>query len=435
MLDVALEKFPVRVKTYTFGCKVNLADTVRMEQSLVQTGQCQLIRNGDRPDVVLVNTCTVTASTDRQVRQLLRRVHREHPAAKIVVTGCYAEAAPEKLKEFGGVTNLLRITEQASLPAHLGFSLPTYPGEAILEEFSGRTRAFLKMQDGCNSYCSFCILPYVRGRSRSIPLAQLCAQVRQFERKGYREIVITGTHLGAYGRDLSPRTRLPEAIEAISKAAPAVALRVSSLEPTTLTPDFIRLVATRANLRPHFHIPLQSGSDPILRRMNRKYSVDLFARRIRALAGARETISIGTDIIVGFPGETEENFERTIRSMEELPFTYLHVFPYSPRPKTRAMSYEDDVPPAVKKERVRRLRALSRQKQRRFSSLFLGTTQSVLVERKRDRLGRLCGYTPHYVPVRLHGADRLMGHEIEVSLLQLEGDVVRGEISVMREVA
>jgi len=416
-------KPPKNILTYTFGCKVNLFDTVAMENDLQKQLNCTVGHKNDRknqkPDVVIVNTCTVTSSADRQARQLIRRVHREYPNAKIVVTGCYAQAKPQTIKAIEGVTFILPISEQRKLPVLLGASFEADKNWEPTPKFSIRTRAYLKMQEGCNAYCSFCVLPYIRGRSSSIPLAMLCRLAQGYEKNGYREIVVTGTHIGAYGRELQPRIRFSEALQAIANAAPHTSIRVSSLEPTTLTPDVIRLVSQNHQFRPHFHIPLQSGSDAVLRRMNRKYRIKNYEERVTALALTRERVSIGADVIVGFPGETPEEFFETYELAEKLPLTYLHVFPFSARPNTRAETFVDDVPAQTKKNRVKALRNLSREKQTRFFTHFLGKTVSVLVEKKRDALGFLCGHSPHYIPVRLKGPERLMEKEIDVRLLEL----------------
>ncbi len=398
-----------------------------MEAHLIATDQCVMSQENECPDVVVINTCTVTSSADRQARQLLRRVHREHPDAKIVVTGCYGEREPERLQKFEGVTQVLPITKQTMLPQVLGWEeKETVP--PMMERFTFQTRAVLKMQDGCNAYCSFCVLPYVRGRSRSLPLSDLVRQAKGFVQSGHREIIVTGTHLGAYGRDLHPRLRFSDALRSIADASPNHFVRISSLEPTTLTPDFIRVVSERPNIRPHFHIPLQSGSDSVLRRMNRKYKVHHYRQRIEALAKVRETLGIGADVIAGFPGETEAEFNETVCVVQELPITYLHVFPYSPRSGTRASMWSDDVPHAVKKERVHCLLEIGRRKRRDFHSRFLGKTVPVLVEKTRDIKNRLTGYSPHYMAVRLEGPDRLMEREVAVRILSLEDDVAVGEI-------
>lgn len=338
-------------QTYTFGCKVNKADTVAMEERLKKEAGGVHTKT-KAPDLVVVNTCTVTASADRQARQYIRRVHRKHPSAQIVVTGCYAEKEPERFRSVEGVSHVVPIREQWKISETLGLGAASKELVPI-ERFGDQTRAFLKMQDGCNAYCSFCVLPYVRGRSRSIPLKDLVTQAESFERNRYREIVVTGTHIGVYGHDFQPRTRLSNALCEILEKTQSLSIRVSSLEPTTLTPDIIRLVSEEGRIRPHFHIPLQSGSDDVLRRMNRKYRTRNYADRIRALARTRDEMAIGADVIVGYPLETQSEFDETVDSISSLPITYLHVFPFSPRPGTRAGTLMDNVQGDEKHRRLK----------------------------------------------------------------------------------
>ncbi len=415
------------VRTYTFGCKVNKADTVAIEAQLRKAPEIQ-VNAETEPDVVIVNTCAVTASADRQARQLLRKLHREHPNAEILVTGCSSEADPERYRSMVGVREVVPMANQFQIPQKMGLPIAGKAPE-IIEKFGEQTRAYLKMQDGCNAYCAFCILPYIRGRSRSIPVSELIPQMQAYAETGYQEVVVTGVHLGAYGRDLTPKKKLSEALRELMNAFPQMALRVSSVEPTTLSPDLIRLVRERANIQPHFHVPMQSGSDEVLRRMNRKHRVKNFRDRVMALGQARSDMSIGSDVIAGFPGETEQDFQQTVKLIEDLPITYLHVFRYSPRPGTRAANFKDDVPSEVKRERVNILQALGKKKRMAFESRFLGMEQGVLVEKRRDAKGRLCGYTPQYIPVRMEGPDRLMERLVDVRLLKHEGDVVEGVVA------
>lgn len=426
-ITVAMSELPLQpsvkpkvVRTYTFGCKVNQYDTSVMEARLRGSGDFEIGNPSETPNVVVVNTCTVTAEADRQARQLIRRVHREHPNAEIVVTGCYSESKPEILGELEGVEAVVPISEQGRLPEILGSRNPT--SQDLLVVDSSRTRATLKMQDGCNAYCSFCILPYIRGRSRSEPLQNLCCQAAELERRGYRELVLTGTDLAAYGRDLRSRVRFSHALVALVKAAPKTAIRISSIERTAFTRDLIRVVSSFSQIRPHFHIPIQSGSDAVLRRMNRKYTTRMFSERVRALANTRERVAIGADVIAGFPGETEKDFEDTCRLVRDGPVSYLHVFPFSSRPGTKAAAMQDDVPSKIKKERVQILRKIGFEKKTAFYHGFLGRVESVLVEHKRDEQGLLTGHTPHYVSVRLPGDDSLMAREVPVKLHFLVGD-------------
>ena len=405
---------PRVVHTHTFGCKVNLFDTLSMEAQLEKVGNVHVDASRNKePDTVIINTCTVTESADRQAKQLIRKVSRKFPDAKIVVTGCYAEHEPEKIREMPAQPKVVPIKEQFTLPQVLGWD------EHVSEDFvpvkSRRVRATLKLQNGCNAYCSFCILPYIRGRSSSIPLENVLKQAKVFQSKGHQEIVLTGTHIGCYGRDLKPRLRFSDALKKLIEEVPQVKFRISSLEPTTLTPDVIRVVQEHDQIQPHFHIPMQSGSDAVLKRMNRKYKSIHFGSRIESLWKARPDSMIGTDVIVGYSGETSGDFEQTYSLLEELPIHYFHVFPFSARPGTKANTLEDDVPAEEKKDRVHRLRELSQKKQVQFFSRFLSQTEQVSVEKKKDG-DLLCGVTPHYIPVRFFGPDRLMEKSVDVRL-------------------
>ncbi|MFH1263374.1 MAG: tRNA (N(6)-L-threonylcarbamoyladenosine(37)-C(2))-methylthiotransferase MtaB [Pseudomonadota bacterium] len=409
---------PKTVRMYTFGCKVNQFDTSAMETLLRGTGRFEIREDSESPDVVVVNTCTVTAEADRQARQLIRRIHRTHPEAKIVVTGCYAESEPDLFRDMEGVDAVLSIAEQRRLPVLLGEEAPA--DGTLLVVDSSRTRATLKMQDGCNAYCSFCILPYLRGRSRSVSLEELRSAAKGLSERGFREIVVTGVHLAAYGRDLKPQIRLSDALKAISVAAPGLAIRVSSLEPAGITPDFLNAIESLP-IQPHFHIPLQSGSDAVLRRMNRKHTSKAYGERVRSIAKVRPEAAIGADVIVGFPGESRADFEETVRFIRALPISYLHVFSFSARPGTKAAEFENDVPGTERAERVKILRGLGFERRREFYGRFFGTVQKVLIERKRDRDGLLTGYTPHYVAIHLPGGDSLMGTEVPVRLGKIAG--------------
>ena len=417
----------LKIQTFTFGCKVNRADTVALESLFRPT--CSVAEQGEVPDIVVVNTCTVTEQADRHARQLIRRVHREHPKARIVVTGCSVEADPSKFSRIDGVELVVPIEEQKTIPEKLGLQVLDGKDIGPIEKFSGLTRAFLKLQNGCNAYCSFCVLPYVRGRSYSLSLKELKTQLLTYKANGYREVVLTGTHIGAYGRDLTPRTRFSDVLRQLIDAVPNIQFRISSLEPTTLTPDVIRVIREYPQIRPHFHIPLQSGSQSVLKRMNRKYKIENYIQRVSDLSRVREHVSIGTDVIVGFPGETDEEFEETRKLLLSLPITYLHSFRYSPRPKTKSYELKDDVLGNVKRDRMSELKKIDLEMRENFYKKFFGTEQRVLVETKRDPEGRLTGYTPHYVPMRFDGPDRLMEKEVDVRLVKMKGDAVIGEVA------
>lgn len=403
-----------QIWTFTFGCKVNAADSDQMEGFLKSTG-ASLNQKNVPPDSIVINTCTVTSQADAQARQLIRKMNRLYPEAKMVVSGCYAERDPAALKTLPGVVKVLPIAQQKTIGVALGLTTDV----ATPMAYTQKTRAVLKIQDGCNAYCSFCVLPFVRGRSASLNISDILSQAKSFSEQNYQELVITGTHMGAFGRDLEPRTNFPKLIKKILEVAPQAHVRISSLEPTTLTPEFIRLVENEKKIVPHFHIPLQSGSDAVLRRMNRKYKVKNYAERVLKLSLTKPLTSIGTDVIVGFPGETQREFDETVNLIQSLPLTYLHVFPFSARPETKAAKLKDDVLGNIKNERVHVLRDLSHQKRKAYFENFKGTVQTVLVEKKKTKEGLLMGYTEHYVPVQFKGQDRLIEKGVDVKLTDL----------------
>lgn len=404
--------------TYTFGCKVNQFDTSQMELDVSQDSRWRINDKTKEPNAVLINTCTVTESADKQARQLVRRIQRKHPEAKVVVTGCYAQSRPQDFENLG-VTSIIPMKEQAKLGESLDLDKNHAKEMKELPTVFRRTRAFLKMQDGCNAYCSFCILPYVRGRSRSIELEKIIELAQSYETHHYSELIVTGTHIGTYGRDLNPRMKLAEALQQMLDETESINMRISSLEPTTLTPDIIRLSRNNERIMPHFHIPMQSGCDSVLRRMNRKNTVENYVSRVTKLSESKPNMGLGADVIVGFCGETDSEFEQTRSVVAQLPFTYLHVFPYSPRPDTKASGFEDTVPVEEKKRRVHVLRQIAKQKSKAFCEKHQGRTVPVLLEKKRDEDGKITGHTHNYIRVKVDGPDRLMEMQVDVKLADL----------------
>ncbi|MCB0326922.1 MAG: tRNA (N(6)-L-threonylcarbamoyladenosine(37)-C(2))-methylthiotransferase MtaB [Bdellovibrionales bacterium] len=414
---------PKSFQTHTFGCKVNYADSMHMEGSLRSVGGYDVpVDSGVSPETIVVNTCTVTQAADRQARSLIRKLSRKHPSSKIVVTGCSVVHEAEKYQNMTQVHRVVPIVKQSSLPQIVGWEDVEHQNPMPVLADSKRTRANIKLQDGCNAYCSFCILPYIRGRSKSIPLSELLPQVQHFISQGHVEIVTTGTHIGAYGRDLDPRLRLSDALKAFLSLDKDIRLRISSIEPSGITPDLVALVQQEDRIRPHFHVPMQSGSDFILKRMNRKYKASSYHQKISRLARSRSFMGLGSDVIVGFPGESVDDFEQTRSMIEQLPFTYLHVFPYSERPGTKSVQFKDDVAPQEKKRRVNILRDLSAQKQKVFLQSLLGRSHKVLFEKRKDHDGLLIGRSEHYAVVKAKGNDRLMERELEVKFVSIQNE-------------
>jgi threonylcarbamoyladenosine tRNA methylthiotransferase MtaB len=388
------------VATYhveNFGCRATQADGASIERQLLERG---LLRAGSasEAEVVVLNTCTVTASADQDARAAIRRIHRDNPDAQILVTGCYAQRAPLEISALPGVSLVVGNSHKHELASYVspvsqnsGFvplsqiagesnviigdifahtvlnAAPVFDGEGF-----DKTRPNLKVQDGCNNRCSFCVIPYVRGKSRSLKLDQVLREVDALVVKGYREIVLSGINLGRWGRELTPRANFATMLRMILEQTQIEKLRISSVEPMDWTDEVIELVASSSRICKHAHVPLQSGSDKILRAMHRKYRPWHYADRIERIRRAMPDAAIGADVMVGFPGETDEEFEQTRAFIERLPFTYLHVFTYSSRPGTPSAEMAEQVPVQIARERNRILRELIVKKKRVFMESFVG---------------------------------------------------------------
>lgn len=396
---------------HSFGCRATQSDGSSLERELARQG---LPRAGSARDaeVVIFNTCTVTAAADEDARAAIRRVRRENPHARIMVTGCYAQRAPEEVAALDGVTWVVGNShkhqvaeiaagkstrdfvpvEKLSLSAP-AFTLvgdifahteliaaPVFAGETLGE----RTRPNLKVQDGCNNRCSFCIIPSVRGRNRSMPLARVVQEARALADAGYREIVLSGINLGQWGRDFQPAQRFEQLLRALLEQTTVEKIRISSVEPMDWSDELIAMAASSPRVAEHAHVPLQSGSDSILRRMHRRYRPWHYAQKIRAIREAMPDAAIGADVMVGFPGETDELFEESRGFIEHLPFTYLHVFTYSSRPGTPSAAMPNQVPVHAARERNRVLRELAAKKNLAFRRGFLGRTLDVITLQNGD---------------------------------------------------
>jgi threonylcarbamoyladenosine tRNA methylthiotransferase MtaB len=397
----------------TLGCKVNQCESAALAGLLENAGY-RSGAPGNASDLVVINTCTVTGKAAMQSRQAIRRAIRNHPEAGIVVTGCYAQTAPQEIQRIAGVhyiighSDKLKIAERVhptgsktAMPAVIRHDIDEQSGFAPFPTVApeGRTRAFLKIQDGCNAFCAYCIVPYARGRSRSMPTHDVHAHFDRLTKLGLREVVLTGIHLGAYGRDLKPRTSLAALVDSIARNKSELRIRLSSIEPTELDTDLISLMAAHggASLCPHFHIPLQSGDNDILKRMGRPYDREIFSQTVTDVHGAIPHAAIGADVLVGFPGEDESAFNRTVALVERLPIAYLHIFPFSPRRGTSAASFEPKIQENVVKERCKHLRHLGEKKKARFYNANVGRVVTVLVESVRSGYAR--GLSENYLPV------------------------------------
>lgn len=404
----------LKVGLATLGCKVNQCDSAALSENLKSAGFSMVPFNAFA-DAYVINTCTVTAFSDFQARQLIRRALRQNPAARVVVTGCYAQTEPRVLAGIEGVSHVVGNDHKHDIPELLFQPVSGSPqilaGNILAQRrfpsapvcgLAGRTRAFFKIQDGCDAFCSYCIVPFARGPSRSLPLGKVQDGARNFIDQGFREIVLTGIHLGDYGHDLQPRTGLVLALEALLSNHPETRFRLSSIEPNEISDELLGLFKRYPNLCPHLHIPLQSGDDGILKSMKRRYDTAFYRALIENVVRTAADIAVGIDVMVGFPGEGEKEFCRTMELLEKIPAAYLHVFPYSERPGTAALELQPKVPALVKKERAASLRALGAKKREAFARRFAGSILPVLAEKTRDKnTGLAKGFSHNYLPVLL----------------------------------
>ena len=376
---------------HNFGCRATQADGAALESLLEQRGLTSAAE-ARSADLVVLNTCTVTANADADVRSMVRSVHRDNPAAQILLTGCYAQRAPEELAALPGVTWVVGNSHKTQIPDIVAETLTPFHGQihvgdifaqhdflsAPIEDAAGdRARPNLKIQDGCNNRCSFCIIPFVRGRSRSMPVDQVIDQVRHLS-QNYREVVLSGINLGRWGREPGQTLRLAGLVRRILDETTIERIRLSSVEPMDFSDDLLGLMADSPRIARHVHAPLQSGSDAVLRRMHRKYRPRHYADRVIKARTLMPDAAIGADVMVGFPGETDAEFAETVRFIDELPFTYLHVFTYSARPGTPAADAPAQVPMPIRKQRNRQLRELADRKNLAFRQRFVGRPLSVV---------------------------------------------------------
>ncbi len=397
----------------TLGCKTNQFESAAMEERLKEAG-FTLVPFEAGADLVVVNTCTVTSATDAQSRNLIRRARRFNPACRVVVTGCYAQVDPDALRAIPGVAVVLGNAEKMDFLNYLNHD-PEEPLVSVsdiaavrdavpltLTSFAERSRAFLQIQNGCDAFCSYCIIPYARGRSRSVPPDEVVSQVRTLVEGGYPEVVLTGIHIGGYGNDLTPASSLLQLVQRIESETKLLRLRLGSIEPTEISEDLIQFVAESAILCPHFHIPLQSGDDAVLQRMNRHYDRRFFRDLVQRIHARMSDAAIGLDLITGFPGETDAEFSNTLSLIAALPISHLHVFPFSRRPGTPAATMPDQVPGDVVKHRAAVLRELGEKKHREFARRFIGQTLEVVVVGE-TAVGHYRGVTRNYLTVNISG--------------------------------
>ena len=431
---------------YTLGCKVNQYETQAMEQELLRRGHA--LTAFDSPaDAYIINTCTVTAVSDKKCRGVIRRTRKNAPDAVVAVCGCYAQTDPDAVSALGvdlvsGSAGRMEFLDQLE-------RLLQIRGEQVVlvdkdkaaarrdlsrRDFerlpaggaAGRTRAMLKVEDGCVNFCAYCIIPYARGPVRSLPLSEAAEQAARLAAGGYREVVLTGIEISSWGRDLKTGEGLIDLIEAVCAAAPGLRVRLGSLEPRTVTGEFCRRAARLPNLCPHFHLSLQSGCDATLARMNRKYDTARYYESVKLLREYFQNPGITTDLIAGFPGETEEEFSRTLEFLEQCAFSAMHVFPYSRRPGTPAASMPGQLTREEKEARVRRAIALAGEMEKKWLKSQVGDTLPVLFEEERDGLWQ--GHAPNYALVRARG-ENLHNRLVDVKITGAAGDALLGTLA------
>ena len=418
-----------KIAITTLGCKVNQYESAAFQTGFEEAG-CVMVGPKEAADIIVINSCAVTAKAGAQSRQAVRQLMRKHPEAKIVITGCYAQMEPQQLITMAdkpvciiGNSNKDRLVQAAlnETPCDLTMlmgkiSQATKICRLPVRHFGNRTRACLRVQDGCHNFCTYCIVPYTRGPSRSLPLAETLDQAAVFAAEGHQEMVVTGINVGQYGKDLQDGSDCVKLMRALCLAHPQIRFRLSSIEPMEISDALLTLMTDHQNFMPHFHIPLQSGDDTILTRMNRRYTRQNFMTVVERCRQRLPEAAIGIDVLVGFPGETAQHFANTLALLEELDCTYLHVFPYSQRAGTLAATFDQQIPQAIKDERVARLRQLDTEKKELFYKRFAGTSRSVLVEHKRDPDGKLRGFTDNYIPVSFPGPQSLMNTITQVTI-------------------
>ncbi len=427
----------MRIALYTLGCKVNQYETQAMEQELTAQGH-ELVAFEEPADAYIINTCSVTTVSDKKSRQMIRRAKKMNPHAIVAACGCYAQTHTDEVAALGidlvgGTGQRMEFLRQLLAAAEEKRQRVLVDDALRRREFEvlpaggqmSRTRAMLKVEDGCRNFCSYCIIPFARGPVRSLPVAEAVRQTEQLAAEGYREVVITGIEISSWGQDLSGEQSLVDLLEAVSEAAGDMRLRLGSLEPRTITEDFCRRAARLKNLCPHFHLSLQSGCDETLRRMNRRYDAARYLESVALLRAYFSGVAVTTDLITGFPGETEEEFEKTLAFLRRCAFAQIHVFPYSIRPGTRAAAMEQ-VPKSVKEARAARAGQVAAELHEKYLRSCVGQIFPVLFEQAGED-GCFVGHAPNYMEVAAAG-ENLHNCLRSVRITGVDGSVLKGEI-------
>lgn len=438
-----------RVAFYTLGCKVNQHETEALE-SLFKKANYSIVSFRDEADVYIINTCTVTHLSDRKSRQMIRKVNKENPEAKVVVMGCYAQTSPGEVLAISGVDlvigtkdrvkiiELIEQIEKESAPINaVEDIMAAREFEQLPVSEQSRTRAFLKVQEGCNQFCTYCIVPYARGPLRSLPLNKVLENVQDLVNQGFKEVVLSGTHTGAYGKDLSEKITLAQLIAQIVDISGLERLRISSVDPNDFTAELIEILLSSQKVCSHFHIPLQSGDDEILKKMRRPYQTEDYYKLVDRLSSKSDNVAFTTDVMVGFPGETETQFQNTYNFIKKVGFSDLHVFKYSPRKGTPAAEFPEQVKPQQKDWRSRQLIDLTRELKQVYAGKFIGKQKDVLIERiwkKEAGNSQLDGeiywegLTDNYLRVIFKAPEQEVGGLVKVRLESWQDDYMLGQL-------
>lgn len=429
-----------RIAIATLGCKVNQFETAAMAEQLKAAGW-QLVPFNTQADLYLINSCTVTSRSDAESRRLIRRARRLNPAARVVATGCYAQVQPEALAAMVELDQVLGNEEKQRIVEALvqgdnqvtDLSTLTAAGPLRITSHLEHTRAFLQVQNGCENGCSYCIVPAARGPNRSASADEVITTVQRLAANGYQEVVLTGIHLGAYGLDQQPTTSLTELVRQLEQLSTIPRLRLGSIEPNELTDELLDCFVASSRLCPHLHIPLQSGCDTVLERMRRRYTADFYRSVVERAAAALPDAFIAADLIVGFPAESEAEFNATLRLVAELPLADLHVFPYSRRPGTPAADLPDQVPPQIITRRAEQLRRLAAEKRSAFQQRFIGQTLQVLGLRHDPQHGTLTGLSRNYLELRYPGGPELLNREVTIRVTGMEQGMLVGRLNSQQQ--
>ena len=430
----------MKVAFYTLGCKVNQYETNGMIQAFLEKGY-ELVDFSEKADIYVINTCTVTSISDKKSRQMIRRTKQLNPDAIVVAVGCYAQVAKDKLEEIKDIDLILGISEKTEIVKYVEEELKNkQPKEYIADvmhqkefvdfgsvNYTDKNRVAIKVQDGCNQFCTYCIIPFARGHIRSRKIEKVKQEVEELAKKGIKEIVVTGIHVASYGKDLKEDIGLIDLLEELNKIQRIERIRLSSLEPTLITEDFVKRLSKLEKICDHFHLSLQSGCNTTLKRMNRHYTVEEFKKATELLRKAYKNVALTTDVIVGFPGETDEEFNETYEFLKDINFYKMHIFKYSPRHGTKAEKMPNQVDGKIKEERSRKLIELSDKNEKEQNKKYLNKTLKVLVEELEDDYYK--GHTTNYIMVKIKkSAENLQNKIVEAKIMDYQGVELIGKL-------